>query len=103
MITRLANEIFNDYDLVALWMRTPNKSLGNFAPLDLLETEPGANSVRLVLNAIQAGGLIKTLRLRRITNQKWALDKSREGTRLYGGRWNLIGSSAFLNFSEEAH
>jgi RES domain-containing protein len=32
------------------------------------------------------------LRLWRITTRKWALDTLCEGSRLYGGRWNPIGS-----------
>jgi uncharacterized protein (DUF2384 family) len=38
-------------------MRQPNRALGNTAPLDLMDTEPGAVSVRQVLNAIATGGV----------------------------------------------
>jgi uncharacterized protein (DUF2384 family) len=39
-------------------MRQPNSALGNAAPLDLMDTEPGAVSVRQVLNAIATGGAL---------------------------------------------
>jgi uncharacterized protein (DUF2384 family) len=37
-------------------MRQPNRAFGNTAPLDLMDTEPGAVAVRQVLNAIGTGG-----------------------------------------------
>jgi hypothetical protein len=38
-------------------MRATNHALGDVAPLDLMDTEPGAATVRLVLNAIASGGV----------------------------------------------
>jgi putative toxin-antitoxin system antitoxin component (TIGR02293 family) len=55
-VTRMALEIFEDAERAAAWMRQPNRSLGGAAPLDLMDTEPGALSVRQVLNAIATGG-----------------------------------------------
>ncbi len=56
-ITRMAIEVFDETDTAVEWMRQPNRALGNIAPLDLLDTEPGAVSVRQVLNAIATGGV----------------------------------------------
>jgi putative toxin-antitoxin system antitoxin component (TIGR02293 family) len=56
-ITRMAIEVFEETDTALEWMRQPNRALGNVAPLDLLDTEPGAVLVRQVLNAIATGGV----------------------------------------------
>ncbi|MDY7573717.1 antitoxin Xre/MbcA/ParS toxin-binding domain-containing protein [Actimicrobium sp. CCI2.3] len=55
-VTRLAVEVFGDKFVAIDWMRRPNRALGEVAPLDLMDTEPGAVSVRQVLNAIATGG-----------------------------------------------
>jgi putative toxin-antitoxin system antitoxin component (TIGR02293 family) len=55
--TRMAIEVFEDAERAAAWMREPNKTLGGVAPLELMDTEPGAISVRQVLNAIATGGV----------------------------------------------
>lgn len=57
-ITRMAIEVFENDELAKEWLRRPNRSLANEAPLDLLDTEPGAASVRQVLNAIATGGVL---------------------------------------------
>lgn len=56
-VTRMAIEVFEDENSAIEWMRQPNRALGNSAPLDLMDTEPGAVSVRQVLNAIATGGV----------------------------------------------
>ena len=40
------------------WMRQPNRAFDGTAPLDLMDTEPGAVAVRQVLNAIATGGVV---------------------------------------------
>lgn len=54
-VTRMAIDVFEDEDAAKDWLRQPNESLGDAAPLDLLDTEPGAVTVRQVLNAIATG------------------------------------------------
>ncbi|MFZ6748101.1 type II toxin-antitoxin system Xre/ParS family antitoxin [Undibacterium sp. Ren11W] len=56
-VTRMAIEIFEDKDHAIAWMRQPNLALGNATPLELMDTEPGAVSVRQILNAIATGGV----------------------------------------------
>lgn len=56
-VARMAIGIFEDQDTAIAWMRQPNHTLGNMAPLDLMDTEPGAATVRQVLNAIATGGV----------------------------------------------
>lgn len=56
-VTRMAIEVFEDENSAIEWMRQPNRALGNSAPLDLMDTEPGAVSVRQVLNAIATGSV----------------------------------------------
>lgn len=56
-VTRMAIEVFEDRDSAVAWMRQPNRALGDVAPLDLMDTEPGAVSVRQVLNALATGGV----------------------------------------------
>lgn len=52
----MAREVFEDKEAAVLWLRTPNRSFMNGAPMDYLDTEPGAMSVRQVLNALATGG-----------------------------------------------
>jgi putative toxin-antitoxin system antitoxin component (TIGR02293 family) len=56
-VTRMAISVFENEAAAVEWMRQPNQALGNAAPLDLMDTEPGAMSVRQVLNAIASGGV----------------------------------------------
>jgi putative toxin-antitoxin system antitoxin component (TIGR02293 family) len=53
---KMALEVFESNEKATEWMRQPNRTLGGAAPLDLMDTEPGANAVRQVLNAIATGG-----------------------------------------------
>ena len=56
MVARMAIDVFEDEATASEWMRRPNRAFDDTAPLDLMDTEPGANSVREVLNAIATGG-----------------------------------------------
>lgn len=55
-VTRMAIEVFENEASAIDWMRQPNRALASAAPLELMDTEPGAVSVRQVLNAIATGG-----------------------------------------------
>lgn len=57
VITRRTIEVFEDKDAAIEWMCTKNRALADVAPLDLMDTEPGAASVREILNAIETGGV----------------------------------------------
>lgn len=56
-ITHMAIDVFESKETAIAWMAEPNRALGDAAPLDLMDTEPGAAAVRLVLNAIATGGV----------------------------------------------
>ena len=56
-VARMAIHIFEDETAALAWMRQPNHALGDAAPLDLMDTEPGAVAVRQVLSAIASGGV----------------------------------------------
>ena len=57
MVARMAIDVFEDEATAIEWMRRPNRAFDDTAPLDLMDTEPGAVSVRQVLNAIATGGV----------------------------------------------
>jgi putative toxin-antitoxin system antitoxin component (TIGR02293 family) len=57
-VTRMAIEVFEDQAAAIDWMRQPNRAFDGTAPLDLMDTEPGAVAVRQVLNAIATGGVV---------------------------------------------
>lgn len=52
----MAREVFEDDDAAKSWLRSANRAFGDAAPMDYLDTEPGAMAVRQVLNAIATGG-----------------------------------------------
>ena len=54
----LAQEVFEDEEAAKAWLRTPNLTFHDTAPMDYLDTEPGAIAVRQVLNAIATGGAL---------------------------------------------
>jgi putative toxin-antitoxin system antitoxin component (TIGR02293 family) len=56
-VARMAIDVFENEASAIEWMRQPNHALGDAAPLDLMDTEPGAATVRQVLNAIATGGV----------------------------------------------
>lgn len=55
-VAAMANDVFENEEAAKIWLRTPNRTFNHSAPLDYLDTEPGAISVRQVLNAIATGG-----------------------------------------------
>ena len=56
VVARMAIQVFENQDVAVAWMRTPNSIFDGAAPLDLMDTEPGAVAVKQVLNAIATGG-----------------------------------------------
>lgn len=55
-VMRMATEVFGDEAAAKVWMRDKNISFDGAAPMDYLDTELGAQSVKQVLNAIATGG-----------------------------------------------
>lgn len=58
IVTREAIDVFGDTEPAKAWMLRPNHALGETPPLDLLDTEIGANAVRRILVAIAEGGVV---------------------------------------------
>jgi putative toxin-antitoxin system antitoxin component (TIGR02293 family) len=58
IITREAIGILGEEDRARAWLLRPNLALGDVPPLDLLDTEIGANAVRRSLLAIAEGGVV---------------------------------------------
>lgn len=56
-LAKMAKDVFEDEDAAKTWLRTPNIAFHDIAPMDYLDTEPGAMAVRQVLNAIATGGV----------------------------------------------
>jgi uncharacterized protein (DUF2384 family) len=54
----MASKVFGDDEAAKTWLRTPNLTFQDGAPMDYLDTEPGAIAVRQVLNAIATGGVL---------------------------------------------
>lgn len=50
-----AAQVFEDVGDAAAWLKTPNLSLGNVAPLDYADTEVGAREVENLLGRIDYG------------------------------------------------
>lgn len=55
-VAALAREVFGTEEAAKSWLGAANRTFQNSAPLDYLDTEPGAAAVRQVLNAIATGG-----------------------------------------------
>ena len=53
----MARDVFEDEEAAKTWLRTPNRAFRDAAPMEYLDTEPGAMAVRQVLNAIATGGV----------------------------------------------
>ncbi|NWG86337.1 MAG: DUF2384 domain-containing protein [Hydrogenophilaceae bacterium] len=58
IVTRQAIDVFGATEPAKGWMLRPNHALGDTPPLDLLDTEIGANAVRRILVAIAEGGVV---------------------------------------------
>jgi putative toxin-antitoxin system antitoxin component (TIGR02293 family) len=56
-LVAMASDVFENDEAAKEWLRTPNRAFRDVAPMDLSDTEPGANAVRQVLNAIATGGV----------------------------------------------
>ena len=54
----MAREVFEDEESAKIWLRNPNPAFHYAAPMEYLDTEPGAMAVRQVLNAIATGGAL---------------------------------------------
>ncbi|MBP1204786.1 putative toxin-antitoxin system antitoxin component (TIGR02293 family) [Duganella sp. 1411] len=54
----MAREVFEDEESAKIWLRTPNLVFQDVAPIEYLDTEPGAMAVRQVLNTIAIGGAL---------------------------------------------
>lgn len=57
-VATLAEDVFEDESAAKHWLRAPNRTFLDVAPMDYLDTEPGATAVRQVLNAIATGGAV---------------------------------------------
>lgn len=57
-VAAMAEEVFEDEAAAKQWLRSPNQTFLGTAPIDYLDTEPGAKTVRQVLNAIATGGAL---------------------------------------------
>ena len=56
-IMALAKRYIGDEAKAQRWLKRPNRALGGPAPLELIDTEPGARAVENVLGRIAYGGL----------------------------------------------
>lgn len=54
-ILALAETVMGDRQKALSWLTSPKRSLGNEAPIDLLDTEPGARAVEELLYSIDEG------------------------------------------------
>jgi putative toxin-antitoxin system antitoxin component (TIGR02293 family) len=57
-VATMAEDVFEDESAAKQWLRSPNQAFLGVAPIDYLDTEPGAKAVRQVLNAIATGGAV---------------------------------------------
>ncbi len=56
-VAAMGSDVFENGDAAKEWLCTPNRAFHDVAPIDFLDTEPGANAVRQILNAISTGGV----------------------------------------------
>ncbi|MBZ5607185.1 MAG: MbcA/ParS/Xre antitoxin family protein [Acidobacteriia bacterium] len=56
-IVALAKHYLGEDAKASRWLRRPNRALGGSAPLELIDTEPGARAVENVLGRIAYGGV----------------------------------------------
>jgi uncharacterized protein (DUF2384 family) len=57
-IAAMAEGVFEGEEAAKQWLCAPNRAFSGDAPIDYLDTEPGAKAVRQVLNAIATGGAL---------------------------------------------
>lgn len=56
-MVHLATAAIGNREKALVWMRKPNRALGGSAPLQMLDTDPGAQLVEDVLARIEYGGV----------------------------------------------
>src|SRR5215471_19446341 len=56
-IVALADEFLGDHQRALSWLKRPNRSLGDIAPVAALDTELGARQVENILGRIAYGGI----------------------------------------------
>lgn len=54
-VEALADQVFGNHEKALKWLHRPNKRLDGRAPVELLETESGADIVRQILAQIDQG------------------------------------------------
>ncbi|HET7876142.1 MAG TPA: antitoxin Xre/MbcA/ParS toxin-binding domain-containing protein [Methylomirabilota bacterium] len=54
-VAALAEEVLGDKEKASRWLQKPNRALGGIAPLDLLDTDLGAQEVEATLTRIEHG------------------------------------------------
>ena len=56
-VMALAKRYIGDEEQARRWLKRPNRALGGPAPLDVIDTEPGARAIEQVLGRIAYGGV----------------------------------------------
>ena len=56
-IVGLAKHYLGNGETATRWLKRPNRALGGSAPLEMIDTEPGARAVENVLGRIAYGGV----------------------------------------------
>ncbi|MDP2996659.1 MAG: DUF2384 domain-containing protein [Bryobacterales bacterium] len=56
-IVALAKHYLGDDETATRWLKRPNRALGGSAPLEVIDTEPGARAVENALGRIAYGGV----------------------------------------------
>jgi len=56
-IVAIANEYLGDHQRATRWLKHPNRALGGIAPVEAIDTEPGARQVENILGRIAYGGI----------------------------------------------
>jgi len=57
-VRNLGRRLFTTDEAVSGWLSKPDASLGNMAPLDLLDTDLGAGEVESLLRALAYGHFV---------------------------------------------
>lgn len=58
MVTKMAVDVLGSDENAKEWLTKPNFALQGAAPLEMLDTEPGAEIVKRILNSIETGGVL---------------------------------------------
>ncbi len=54
-VAALAEEVLGAHDKAGRWLQKPNRALGGIVPIDLLDTDLGAQQVEMILMRIEYG------------------------------------------------